>query len=128
MTLLIASSKFALVIGANMALTLGLRQHLKRRHEVPINCPKCSQIFQSELQRDEHIYLDTCQKMPRKSWEGVTEFQKRQLAKRSPKQVNTKERWYIIWDILFPGVGRPSTPCKVVMSSDRILANVIRRH
>jgi hypothetical protein len=90
------------------------RQHLRRAHEAPIHCPRCSRKFDTTIKKDHHIHSDTCEKTERKIWEGVTEYQKKELSKRkrSRNHVSIEQKWYLVWDILFPNTARPSSPCQ----------------
>jgi hypothetical protein len=43
-------------------------------------------------------------------FDGVTDEQKKLLARRIPSQICEEEQWYSVFDILFPGHPRPSSP------------------
>jgi len=88
-----------------------VKQHLRvsKSHQLPIYCPRCSETFESDSLRDAHL-RGTCVSHPEKMWEGITTEQRQQLNKRSQSSDTEEERWFKVWDILFRGVPRPSTP------------------
>jgi hypothetical protein len=98
-----------------------VKQHLRgRKHQLPIYCARCSQTFEDERLRDEHL-RGTCPTSPKRQWEGINTKQRSQLSKRS-RSANTSEKsWFEVWDILFPGAPQPSSPYV-----DMSLANELR--
>ena len=90
---------------------MAIRQHLLRVHQIPIHCVRCSKVFISEDERDRHLRdAATCVIQAPRVWDGVSEAQKRQLAKRVSCRKTKEENWYLIYDILFPGSPRPDSP------------------
>lgn len=84
-------------------------QHVERAHpRLPIHCPCCGEIFATRAENDIHVRGRTCN--PREfRHEGLTEDQL--VALRIPRRnLNEVERWYSLWDILFPGEPRPASP------------------
>jgi hypothetical protein len=77
---------------------------------MPIYCPICSQTFESEQTRDEHVRARTCPELPPKQWDGITESQKTQLKQRVSSCKTREENWYIIYGVLFPGAALPKSP------------------
>jgi len=60
--------------------------------------------------------------------EGIDEVQWAALEKQNRKknQENHKvEKWFEIWDVLFPGANRPKTPCKVFVGFQCIRLDVL---
>ena len=99
-------SKYWNCFSKELRETRDIKQHLQRRH-TPIYCEKCLTIFGNEQRKDEHIEHVDCRFTPGKKLEGVTYKQKSQLS-RSPRGT-VEERWLKIWEILFPGMPRPSS-------------------
>ncbi|KAK0711891.1 hypothetical protein B0H67DRAFT_302627 [Lasiosphaeris hirsuta] len=88
-----------------------VKQHLGRKHSMPIYCPRCIETFELEDQRDAHVRDVRCAQRPHAKPEGITEANKRQLAKKSPANQTQEEQWYGIFDTLFPEHGeRPLSP------------------
>ena len=89
-----------------------VKQHLFRdkTHRLPIYCPRCSDTFEREDIRDEHIRDAQCNKRTPVKWEGITESQRRQLSKRLPSTRPPEENWFCIFRILFPREPLPSSP------------------
>jgi len=61
-----------------------------------------------------------CQLKPAALKEGISEAQWANLEKKKSikKQQATSrvEKWMEIWDIIFPGIQKPDTPCKCFIS------------
>lgn len=88
-----------------------VKQHLARCHRNPPYCPRCRGIFQTEDERDEHIRDVPCPLRPSIKFEGITESQRRQLAKKSASNTSLEAQWFTVFDILFPGHDpRPQSP------------------
>ncbi|KAK8073184.1 hypothetical protein PG994_004083 [Apiospora phragmitis] len=91
-----------------------VRQHVYRRHRQPIHCPVCGRTFTSEPDSTAHINQQSCIEVvchipgvTRDQWADICD-----RAHAAPHTVNggDVERWFAIWDILFPGEPRPPTP------------------
>jgi hypothetical protein len=99
------------------------REHLKRKH-YPVQCDRCYQIFPGSdrascvLALENHRQLPIpCERRQTTLKEGISDAQWANLDKKK----NTKktqassriEKYWEIWDAIFPGVTRPETPCKL---------------
>jgi hypothetical protein len=99
------------------------REHLKRKH-YPVQCDRCYQIFPGPdrapcvLALVNHRQLPTpCERRQTTLKEGISDAQWANLDKKK----NTKktqassriEKYWEIWDTIFPGVPKPETPCKL---------------
>ncbi|KAH7064475.1 hypothetical protein BKA63DRAFT_572376 [Paraphoma chrysanthemicola] len=85
-----------------------LKEHLYRKHGVPISCPRCHEIFQKQDTRDAHLQSDricaTKPDTPNSNPNLLTRQQKEDL-KRKPRsngEVDEEERFRGIYRILFP--------------------------
>lgn len=89
-----------------------VKQHIGRKHALPIYCPRCLETFHGEEGRDAHIIASGCSPRQAPRPQGVTEVQKRLLGKRAPINQTREEQWYGIFDILFDKthVPRPTSP------------------
>ncbi|KAB5554605.1 hypothetical protein GE09DRAFT_1222092 [Coniochaeta sp. 2T2.1] len=87
-----------------------VKQHVTRRHKLPIYCASCMDIFTTSTLRDEHTRARTCPTRPFVVFDGVTEEQKQLLARRISSRHCEEDQWYTVFDILFPGHSRPSSP------------------
>jgi hypothetical protein len=88
-----------------------VKQHLSRSHSRPIHCPTCGEIFQESADLEDHIKERSCQAststiIP----EGITESQVIKLRRAASRRQTEKEQWFVVWDIVFPGIARPSSP------------------
>ncbi|CAG9990166.1 unnamed protein product [Clonostachys byssicola] len=93
---------------------VGLREHVYRKHALPISCPRCHTSFESEKQKDEHIAASVrCEaREVIASTEGMSTTQKEQLRsrKKSAKYVTEAEKWRQMYLILFPNADLASIP------------------
>ncbi|KAH7028078.1 uncharacterized protein B0I36DRAFT_146906 [Microdochium trichocladiopsis] len=87
-----------------------VKQHLGRKHQMPIYCPRCIETFSDEDSRDEHNRNVDCERSQLGKPEGITEAQKKALGKKAPANQSQEEQWYGIFDILFPNHPRPASP------------------
>lgn len=88
-----------------------VKQHLARCHCNPPYCPRCMGTFETEEERDEHIREFSCPSRPPARLDGITESQKRQLARKSASNTSVEAQWFVVFDILFPGHDpRPQSP------------------
>ncbi|KAK0639446.1 hypothetical protein B0T16DRAFT_395178 [Cercophora newfieldiana] len=81
-----------------------VKQHLRRRHQMPIYCPRCVKIFENEDDRDDHILESNCIRQPGKPGkpDGITERQKKALSEKAPASQPPEAQWFGIYKILFP--------------------------
>lgn len=90
-----------------------VKQHLRRRHRIPIHCAICFESFSSEDKRDVHLRARCCQAPAdgqAKTFEGVTREQQEMLERRVDKSKTKSDQWYSIYGILFPGEPFPKSP------------------
>jgi hypothetical protein len=97
------------------------REHLKRVHS-PVQCERCHEIFPGTdraacLSRlAEHRKMDvSCELGDPSRKEGIDEAQWAALDKQNRKknqETHRVEKWFEIWDVLFPGRERPKSPCE----------------
>lgn len=96
-------------------------QHvLGQAHNQVVHCPVCGITFtgrtaEARRQRDAHVQAATCE--PSASpfdYPGITEDEEqriREIARNTrTTQYTEVQRWYMIWDFLFPGEQRPDSP------------------
>lgn len=88
-----------------------VKQHIYRRHTQPYYCPVCHSIFTEITQRDAHIISRSCQPSDETAvLEGITSEQKQRLNERVHKTISESDQWFQVWEIIFPGATRPSSP------------------
>ncbi|KAK1829237.1 hypothetical protein QBC39DRAFT_357025 [Podospora conica] len=102
-----------------------VKQHIIIDHHAPISCPICHSAFASAADRDGHIVARTCTQRdaPRDAHlAGINEDQVERLMLRDPPEVRgrqraaaaddaerQRQRWFRVWDTVFPGVPRPAS-------------------
>ena len=87
-----------------------VKQHIIRCHKRPIYCPRCYQEFENEAARDTHVRTAICTPCSPRLIDGITEDQRAALANRVSAKVSSEEQWFSVFEILFPGYPRPSSP------------------
>lgn len=87
-----------------------VKQHLGRRHQLPIYCPRCFENFADEDARDGHARDVDCERRPSAKPEGITKAQKKLLERKAPQSQTPEQQWYGIFDILFPDHAKPQSP------------------
>ena len=99
------------------------REHLKRKH-YPVQCDRCYDIFQGNTDRaarvlelQSHLQLPVpCERRSPSEKEGISDAQWANLDKKKnikkSQVVSRVDLWMEYWNILFPGVLQPATPCE----------------
>lgn len=98
-----------------------VRQHLlERAHNQVVHCPVCGTTFagrtaEARRRRDAHVQAEICEPSPSPlDFPGITEDEGqriREIARNTrTTQYTEVQRWYMIWDFLFPGEQRPDSP------------------
>ncbi|KUI62536.1 hypothetical protein VP1G_09672 [Cytospora mali] len=87
-----------------------VKQHVYRRHRQPdYYCPRCSDVFETMDERDEHIRVAKCALSSVPRFEGISDEQRQRLCKSSSRGLNHQDQWFEMWDIIFPGEERPAS-------------------
>ena len=110
---------------------IDVRRHILRVHVRKPHCPTCYQGFESDSAREHHIREQSCQprqppsESPAKAtmdqWESI-----RQRASYHHLSRQDEDRWFDIWDILFPLRRRPSCPSASHSSRNQFLADSLK--
>lgn len=93
------------------------REHLYRCHaQNSLSCPRCVASFEKPADLDDHLRsAEPCKVANRKDsvQQTINSMQIDRLRKRKGTYgQNDIQKWYEIWDILFPDRQRPSSPCE----------------
>jgi hypothetical protein len=72
-----------------------VKQHINRKHRVPIYCPRCSETFKTDHERDTHVRDADCPVGPKANFICATDEQLRKLSKRNTRQTD-RENWNAI--------------------------------
>ncbi|KAK4153983.1 hypothetical protein C8A00DRAFT_33236 [Chaetomidium leptoderma] len=86
-----------------------VKQHLNRKHAPQFYCEYCMEILPDNESHRRHVESRTCTYRAC-SFSGITHQQQRELSRRSRPNSSERERWFAIWDIVFPGRPRPASP------------------
>jgi hypothetical protein len=91
-----------------------VKQHLVRKHQRPIKCPRCMKTFtgeKAEDQRTRHLRIEACDLVEEQEPEGISEEKKLLLQRKAPSNWTEKQQWYGVFDTLFPNhQPRPESP------------------
>lgn len=91
------------------------REHLYRRHKLPISCPRCRTPFPNDRELSDHLMqLERCTIQIADPVQGIDRFQEAQLRTRRRTTETEWQRWREIFLILFPDDDESSipSPCK----------------
>jgi hypothetical protein len=102
------------------------REHLKRKHH-PVQCDRCYHIFPGSDRAAGVLALEShrqheipCERGDAALKEGISDAQWANLDKkknvRKSKTSTRVEKYWEIWDVLFPDLRRPESPCKFTLS------------
>lgn len=86
-----------------------VKEHVCWEHRRPMFCPVCKEEFRSSRDRDAHIRLRICHANTSITPEGITDDQEERLNREEKSSSPDDLRWFQIWDMIFPGVDRPSS-------------------
>lgn len=87
-----------------------VKQHLHRRHTPENYCDRCLEMFEDGDRYEVHLLRAVaCFRVPGTQLEGITRTQSRALNKKSDRKLDEEGQWFAMWDILFPGMERPSS-------------------
>lgn len=90
-----------------------VKQHLRRKHLMPVHCKRCGMQFKIEDDLNKHLQaVAPCQRGDFKEPEGITGRQKDLLAKHTARNGGVIAQWANIWDIVFPNIEekKPDSP------------------
>lgn len=87
-----------------------VKQHIYRQHtQSPYYCARCYKVFTTTDDRDEHTRHADCEKRHPPQFDGISEEQRNELKKSSPRKKPLQEQWYEVWEVIFPGHPRPQS-------------------
>lgn len=87
-----------------------VKQHTYRKHTRPHLCPICGTQFKEPRMCDIHLRTGCSRPRPFLDPDGITIDQRNALNKRPASKANVGSQWYAMFDIIFPGCDRPSSP------------------
>ena len=104
-----------------------LKQHIYRKHLLPVHCPRCYELFDDESAKLEHQRRESgCPVQARPAGlTGITDLQRREIQRRSISCRPIPELWNGIFAVIFPGAPLPRSPYVELTVSRESLA-VIR--
>ena len=88
-----------------------VKQHLGRNHTPTFYCERCLVILGDEESHKTHIRHETCSwPGPSAKLNGISHTQHRELSRKFKSDLSEPEKWFSIWDIVFPDHPRPRSP------------------
>jgi hypothetical protein len=90
--------------------TSRVKQHLTRKHATDYYCERCMAVFPDSATHQTHIQAAQSCRPGSHNFTNITHQQQRQLSRKSKPGLSEMERWFGIWDIVFPGQPRPTSP------------------
>jgi hypothetical protein len=108
-----------------------VREHLRRTHSPKISCPRCGLAFKKQYDLEVHLNLRNekgpeCPVLDLPAPRSMTPDMVAQLAERGKRETNIseEEKWYKIYQILFPNDLSPTTgacmsfSCAIIVVQD----------
>ncbi|KUI56146.1 hypothetical protein VP1G_03445 [Cytospora mali] len=91
-------------VGPGWSTVHRLKEHLYRRHCLPVHCLRCHEVFPDNASLERHSQLrDPCQlRVGVKALEGITSSQEKQLRSRKRSDKTEEEKWRDVYRICFP--------------------------
>ncbi|KAI1344432.1 hypothetical protein F5Y15DRAFT_112066 [Xylariaceae sp. FL0016] len=90
-----------------------VKEHVYRRHKLPIYCSRCWKEFQTSTELDDHYrQLQLCETLPKRNTEceGYDKEQEKILKKRTKDGKTEHEKWNEMYRILFPSGDEATIP------------------
>ncbi|KAM7203143.1 hypothetical protein V8F20_004085 [Naviculisporaceae sp. PSN 640] len=91
-----------------------IKEHVYRKHALPVRCPRCHQVFDTELQKDDHISQEErcAQTEDTSPPEGIDADKAKLLRSRKGKnkEASEVEKWNEMYMILFPEADSANLP------------------
>lgn len=88
-----------------------VKQHLYRAHLQPPYCHRCGRTYERQDDLSAHARSATpCDVRSFATPEGLTAEQRQRLSERLSSKLSDEQRWYAVFEIVFPGHPRPGTP------------------
>lgn len=91
-----------------------VRQHIYRHHALPSYCPHCGVEFPNDsiyAQRDSHMAnCEVTGQQFRRLGATSDQLESMSNAATHRRGLDESARWYVIWDIMFPGENQPLSP------------------
>jgi hypothetical protein len=108
--------------GTGFADMAKLKDHIKRVHTQPLRCPRCWLEMDSDDAYQEHLQQEVfCQKGPEPQEDRIRpQLLKRLDFKKAPysNAKNVKEKWKMLFSVLFPSDSTIPSPCKSKLSTN----------
>ena len=87
-----------------------VKQHLIRKHTPEFYCQTCQAAnFLNDDILQRHIKIGKCTRRDRTILDGISYQQRSRLSRHSKRKASEEEQWFVIWEILFPSLRRPSS-------------------
>ncbi|KAK6828375.1 hypothetical protein PG987_011716 [Apiospora arundinis] len=86
-----------------------VKQHISRSHYHENQCGRCKMVFVEDLALQVHLKQGKCCWRGPEMLEGISHQQRNALTKKSKPQHSESEKWFAIWEIIFPGQQCPSS-------------------
>lgn len=88
-----------------------VKQHLYRVHLQSLYCHRCGRTYERQDDLSEHMRSATpCDVRSFAVPEGLTVEQRQRLSERLSSKLSDEQRWYAVFEIVFPGHPHPETP------------------
>jgi hypothetical protein len=86
-----------------------VKQHIARKHTPSFYCECCLVVFPDAVSHTTHVRHKTCKWDPLTNLNGISHQQHRELTRKSNHSLSESDKWFSIWDIIFPAKPRPAS-------------------
>ncbi|KAI3316518.1 hypothetical protein HD806DRAFT_552245 [Xylariaceae sp. AK1471] len=87
-----------------------VKQHLSRNHTPRFYCQICYLIFIDKQAQEAHIIQRSCSRESGARFDGILPEQHDQLSRKPKLALSEKQKWFLIWEIVFPEERQPVSP------------------
>lgn len=91
-----------------------VKQHLNRKHAPRFYCHRCWSTFEKAELHTTHMMresADMCAPNPSATLDGLLHEQRDRLSRKCQHaNMSERDKWFTVWDIVFPQAQRPSSP------------------
>ncbi|KAI0460075.1 hypothetical protein F5B21DRAFT_453141 [Xylaria acuta] len=106
----INSIKYQACFQLKLLTSSRVKQHLNRNHIPRFYCQVCYLLFTDDKMQESHVIQRACNRELGARLDGILPEQQYQLSRKPKSALTEKEKWFRIWEILFPEEKPPLSP------------------
>ncbi|KAI1173344.1 hypothetical protein F4777DRAFT_453618 [Nemania sp. FL0916] len=87
-----------------------VKQHLSRNHTPRFYCQVCYLLFADKQAQEAHVIQRSCNRQSGTRLDGILPEQQLELSRKPKSALSEKQKWFKIWEIVFPDEQLPLSP------------------